>query len=483
MTATTAATPPLPDPDASAAASPADASPASGPHALGSYASESPAYEVWAVPGIPEVRPGDDLAALVVRAAGADGRTLVDGDVLIVTSKIVSKAEGRIVEADDRDAAIDAETVRVVARRGPARIVESRHGFVMAAAGVDASNTPKGTVLLLPEDPDAAARRVRDGVREALGVTVGVVVTDTFGRPWREGLTDVAIGAAGVRVLEDLRGGVDAHGNPLGVTVTAVGDELAAAGELVKGKADGLPVAVVRGLARHVLPAPEEGGDTEPAVTARALVRDAAADMFRLGTSEAVREAVTLRRTVREFTADPVDGQAVRRAVAAAVTAPAPHHTTPWRFVLLESESSRLRLLDAMRDAWIADLRADGKSEESIAKRVKRGDVLRDAPYLAVPCLATDGAHAYPDARRNASEREMFVVATGAGIQNFLVALAGEQLGSAWISSTMFCRDVVRDVLELPADWDPMGAVAIGRPAAPPRQRPARAAEDFVVER
>ncbi|WP_369201682.1 coenzyme F420-0:L-glutamate ligase [Streptomyces sp. PU-14G] len=497
MTATPA-TPPLPDgatdteaPASAPAPAHAPSQHAPSPHAPsphassahGSFASGSPSYEVWALSGIPEVRPGDDLAALVLRAAEADGRTLVDGDVLIVTSKIVSKAEGRIVEADDRDAAIDAETVRVVARRGAARIVESRHGFVMAAAGVDASNTPKGTVLLLPKDPDAAARRVRDGVRETLGVTVGVVVTDTFGRPWREGQTDVAIGAAGVRVLEDLRGGVDAHGNPLGVTVTAVGDELAAAGELVQGKADGLPVAVVRGLARHVLPAPEEGGDTEPPVTARALVRDAATDMFRLGTSEAVREAVTLRRTVREFTADPVDGQAVRRAVAAAVTAPAPHHTTPWRFVLLESESSRLRLLDAMRDAWVADLRADGKSEQSIAKRVKRGDVLRGAPYLAVPCLVMDGSHTYPDARRNASEREMFVVATGAGIQNFLVALAGEQLGSAWISSTMFCRDVVRDVLKLPADWDPMGAVAIGRPAAPPRQRPARAAEDFVVER
>ncbi|WP_432107074.1 coenzyme F420-0:L-glutamate ligase [Streptomyces sp. AA1529] len=455
-------------------------------------------YEVWALPGIPDVRPGDDLVRLLVDAAAAPGgRGLADGDVLVVTSKIVSKAEGRIVRADDREAAIDAETVRVVARRGAARIVESRHGFVMAAAGVDASNTPKGTVLLLPEDPDATARQLRDGVREALGVTVGVVVTDTFGRPWREGQTDVAIGAAGVRVLEDLRGGVDMYGNPLGVTVTAVGDELAGAGELVKRKASGLPVAVVRGLAHHVRPAP--GSSAQPApgpleapeapeapeegATARALVRDAAADMFRLGTSEAVREAVTLRRTVREFTAEPVDGQAVRRAVAAAVTAPAPHHTTPWRFVLLESAESRTRLLDAMRDAWIADLRGDEKSEESIAKRVKRGDVLRNAPCLAVPCLVMDGSHTYPDARRNAAEREMFVVATGAGIQNFLVALAGEQLGSAWISSTMFCRDVVREVLDLPAGWDPMGAVAIGHPAAPPRERPPRSAADFVVER
>ncbi|WP_019546908.1 coenzyme F420-0:L-glutamate ligase [Streptomyces sulphureus] len=434
---------------------------------------ETAGYRVWALPGIPEVSPGDDLVALVAEAAGTEG--LVDGDVLVVTSKIVSKAEGRVLRADDREAAIEAESVRLVARRGPARIVESRHGFVMAAAGVDASNTPKGTVLLLPEDPDASARRLREGLREVLGVDVGVVVTDTFGRPWREGQTDVAVGAAGVQVLEDLRGGVDTHGNPLGVTVTAVGDELAAAGELVKGKANGLPVAVVRGLARHV--GGEVGG------SARLLVREAADDMFRLGTSEAVREAVAMRRTVREFDGREVDPGSVRRAVDAAVTAPAPHHTTPWRFVLLETAETRTLLLDAMREAWVADLRADGKSEESIARRVRRGDVLRNAPYLVVPCLVAEGAHDYPDARRSAAEREMFTVAVGAGIQNFLVALAAEQLGSAWVSSTMFCRDVVREVLRLPAEWDPMGAVAVGHPAGEPRPRPPRDGGEFTVVR
>lgn len=426
----------------------------------------SPSYEVRAVDGIPEVRPGDDLAKLITVAAP----DLRDGDVLLVTSKIVSKAEGRIVEADSREAAIDAETVRVVARRGSLRIVENRQGLVMAAAGVDASNTVPGTVLLLPEDPDASAAAIRAGVRDILSVDVGVVVTDTFGRPWRTGLTDVAIGSSGVRVLDDLRGGTDAHGNPLSATVVATADELAAAGDLVKGKAAGLPVAVVRGLA-HVL---GEGS------SARDLVRTPADDMFRLGTSEAVREAVTQRRTVRAFTAEPVDGGAVRRAVAAAVTAPAPHHTTPWRFVLLESAAARLELLDAMRDAWVADLRADGKSEESVAKRVRRGDVLRAAPYLVVPCLVTDGAHDYGHARRDTAEREMFVVAMGAGVQNFLVALAGERLGSAWVSSTMFCRDVVREVLGLPEDWDPMGTVAVGHAAEPPRERPARSAADFI---
>jgi coenzyme F420-0:L-glutamate ligase/coenzyme F420-1:gamma-L-glutamate ligase len=151
--------------------------------------------------------------------------------------------------------------------------------------------------------------------------------------------------------------------------------------------------------------------------------------------------------------------------------------------VLLESAGARTRLLDAMREAWVADLRRDGLSADRIERRVRRGDVLRKAPYLVVPCLVTDGAHDYPDARRAGAEREMFVVAMGAGVQNLLVALAGEGLGSAWVSSTMFCRDVVRAELGLPDDWDPMGAVAVGHAAKPPAPRPPRSAEAFVAIR
>ncbi|NUT11945.1 MAG: coenzyme F420-0:L-glutamate ligase [Nonomuraea sp.] len=417
--------------------------------------------EVIAVTGIGEVRPGDDVAALLKHA------DLRDGDIVVVTSKIVSKAEGRVRRAPDRARAIEEETERVVARRGETVISQTRHGFVMAAAGVDASNTEPGTVLLLPEDPDASAARIRAG----LGARVGVILSDTFGRPWRNGLTDVAIGAAGVRPLDDFRGSSDAYGNALSATVTALADEIASAAELVKGKLDGVPAAIVRGLGHLVT------DDDGPGV--RPLVRPADDDMFRFGS----RDVVFARRTIREFSDRPVDGEAVRRAVAAGIAAPAPHHTTPWRFVLVESPETRVKLLDAMREAWIDDLRGDGFTEQSIAKRVRRGDVLRDAPYLVVPCLVMEGSHTYRDDRRNAAEREMFVVATGAGVENFLVQLAVEGLGSAWVSSTMFCRPVVREVLDLPGSWDPMGCVAIGHAAAPPRDRAPRDPRDYLLTR
>jgi coenzyme F420-0:L-glutamate ligase/coenzyme F420-1:gamma-L-glutamate ligase len=225
------------------------------------------------VTGIPEVQPGDVLADHVAAA----GVTLHDGDVLVVTQKVVSKAEGRLVAVDPDDplahkALVEREAVRVLRRRGDLVITETAHGFVCANAGVDLSNVEAGFAALLPLDADRSARRIRDGVRARLGVSVGVIVSDTFGRPWRRGVTDVAIGCAGVAAVVDLRGTTDAGGRELQVTEVCLADELAAAAELVMGKAAGVPVAVIRGVDPAYL---------REASVAAEIVRPPAEDLFR----------------------------------------------------------------------------------------------------------------------------------------------------------------------------------------------------------
>jgi coenzyme F420-0:L-glutamate ligase/coenzyme F420-1:gamma-L-glutamate ligase len=237
--------------------------------------------EIFAPDGIGEVTAGTDLAELAAPH-------LADGDVLVVTSKVVSKSEGRVVTADREQAILD-ETVRVVARRGPTSIVETRLGVVMAAAGVDASNVAPGSVVLLPVDPDASAGRIRERLAAAAGINVAVVVTDTAGRAWRHGQTDLALGVAGMLPLESFEGAVDGYGNALSVTAPAVADEIAGIAEVASGKLGGRPFTVVRGLADRVLPP----GDHGPG--ARVLVREAGTDMFGLGTREAVIAALGRR--------------------------------------------------------------------------------------------------------------------------------------------------------------------------------------------
>ena len=208
----------------------------------------------WGVSGIGEVRPGDQIGDLIVEAcSGEPNGPLADGDVLVVTQKIISKAEGRLVEIDPDDPVshkklVEDEAVRIVRRRGDLIITETRHGFICANSGVDLSNVERGYAALLPVDSDRSARRIRDILKAKLGVTVGVIVSDTFGRPWRKGLTDVAIGVAGIAGVFDLRGTPDALGRVMQVTEVAIADEIASAAELVMGKSSGIPVAIVRGV-------------------------------------------------------------------------------------------------------------------------------------------------------------------------------------------------------------------------------------------
>lgn len=432
--------------------------------------------EVFAVTGIPELRPGDDLAGMLAAAFPS----LADGDVVAVTSKAVSKVEGRLLpvstDPDEREAArlaaVEAETEAVVAVRGRTRIVRTRNGLVLAAAGVDASNVRQDEIALLPLDPDASAAHLRSEFRRLLDVDVAVIVTDTAGRAWRAGLVDIAIGVAGMSAVRDLRGAIDQHGNELSVTEMADADSVAAVSELVKGKLAGVPAAVVRGLSYS-----DDGRASAP------LLRPVAEDMFSLG----ARDVVPARRGVQEFAELPVDPDLIRRSVAAAVTAPAPHHTTPWRFIHVADPGRRGKLIDAMQAAWNADLRADGITgdfaDEQAALRLHRGDVLKRAPELVVPCMVLDGAHTYPDERRSSAEHATFLVAAGAGVQNFLVQLSAEGLASFWVAATLFCPEVVRTELDLPDDWDPVGTIGIGHPLTPYRPEPATDPDDYLVTR
>ncbi|MGH3433369.1 MAG: coenzyme F420-0:L-glutamate ligase [Thermocrispum sp.] len=435
------------------------------------------------VTGLPEFRPGDDLTGAIAQAAP----WLRSGDVVVVTSKVVSKTEGMLHrvsgDAEQRESArrwlVAEQSWRVLATFRATQITENRLGIVQAASGVDASNVGAGELAVLPTDPDASAKAVRDGLRERLGVEVAVLVTDTMGRAWRIGQTDTAIGSSGLRVLHSYAGKVDDHGNELAVTEVAVADELAAAADLVKGKLGGVPVAVVRGLATLLL--------ADDGSSARDLVRPADEDLFRLGTAEAMaegrRQAVLMRRSVREFTGAEVDPEAMRRAVGVALTAPAPHHTKPVRFLWVRDTELRSRLLDAMREAWRADLGGDRFPPEQVERRLARGDLLRRAPELVLPFLVPDGAHDYPDDRRAACEHTMFTVAGGAAVQALLVALAAEGLGSCWVGSTIFAAPTAREVLGLGENWYPLGAVSVGHPADDVSgPRPPRGPSEGLVE-
>lgn len=434
--------------------------------------------EVLPLPAARRVEVGDDLAEAVLAALARADAEPSDGDVLCVASKVVSLAE-RAVEAlpagsDDREGRrriARREAARVVADAPGVLVTRTAHGFVSANGGLDASNADAGQVLHLPADPDASARRLREALRERLGVDVGVIVTDTFGRPWRHGQTEVALGVAGTAALRDERGGRDLHDRELEVTVAAVADEVAGAADLVRTKGSGTPFVLVRGLAPGV---PGRGAD---------LLRGEDEDLFAAGGPTAAERAVAFRRTIRAFTDAPVPTDALRAAAAAAATAPAPHHTRPWRLLRL-TPATRTRLLDAMAEAWRADLTADGVDPAVIDRRLARSDaILRTAPELLLPLIDLSGAHDYPDARRQRAERDLFVLSGGAALQSLQVVLAGHGLGAAWISSTAFCPDTVRAVLDLDASLDPLGLVAVGRPAEQPPPRPEADVDDVLLER
>jgi dehydro coenzyme F420 reductase / coenzyme F420-0:L-glutamate ligase / coenzyme F420-1:gamma-L-glutamate ligase len=392
--------------------------------------------EVLPVTGLPEFRPGDDLTGAIADAA----RWLRSGDVVVVTSKVVSKVEGRLVRVPDdpeerdriRRRLVFSESVQILARKNRTLITENKLGIVQAASGIDASNVAGDELALLPADPDASALALRRGLRDRLGVEVAVVVTDTMGRTWRIGQTDVAIGASGMRVLHSYAGAVDRQGNELAVTEIAVADEVAAAADLVKGKLGALPVAVVRGLSI---------GDE----TARAadLVRPAEEDLFRLGTAEAIaqgrRDAIALLSWRPRFRDEPVDEPALARAVAVALAAGDDRDAI--RVVHLADPARRKRVLHELEPA------------PGYQELVERLQALHRAPGILLVLRI-------PHARDGRGNRTV----SDAIVEQLRAALAAEGIGTSWISRE---GAQLTEPLGLPPSVV-LGVLAFGYPAELP---------------
>ncbi len=375
--------------------------------------------EIIPITGLPEFRPGDDLCAAIVTAAP----WLRAGDVVVVTSKIVSKVEGRLVQvpaepelrdARRRELVLD-ESVEVLAQINRTLITRSRLGLVQAASGVDASNIAADEVALLPADPDGSAADLRARIRESIGADVAVVITDTMGRAWRNGQVDAAIGSSGLPVLADYNGMRDSLGNDLLVTAIAIADEVAAAADLVKGKLGGIPVAVVRGLAQ-----------VDDGSSALDLIRPIEEDLFRLGTDMSIalgrKQAALLSWSAGAFTNEPVEIDVVRGAVAAAL---------------------------AVADVRVAHV-AEGR------KRLL-DELAVDAPEIVL--VAGDAFEA------------------GTAVRNLVVALAAEGVGAVRVPVPD--PEAVRAMLDLP--WTPLCAVTLGYPADPLTPRiPADLDERFL---
>jgi coenzyme F420-0:L-glutamate ligase / coenzyme F420-1:gamma-L-glutamate ligase len=371
--------------------------------------------ELIPLEGLPEVEPGDDLASLLEPSLRRHGAS--EGDVVAITQKVVSKAEGRIVPGDDRASWVARESVAVVARRGDLLITRTKHGLVCANAGVDASNVAPGFLTLLPEDPDASAEGLQKELAARLGlVRLGVVVTDTFGRPWREGVVDVAIGCAGVPAVLDLRGTVDDHGTVLETTVVALADAVAAASGLVMTKTARVPAALVRGLDRAI-------GDAPPGA-ARDLVRAPADDLFR----ESVTVALASAAPSSMFGSGDVPRALLEDAMAAASP---PLGAAMCSFVAVDSTAARRRLLAVLEDP---------------------DDALRTAPALIVPCVG---------AASGISEQAILLTA-GAAIRSLVVALHAQDLAWSWDPGRVLDPERVRAALTLGPDRRPIGVVAAG---------------------
>ncbi len=440
--------------------------------------------ELTALAGVPMVRPGDDLADIILASLAASDMSLRDGDVLVLAQKIVAKAQNRFIRLGDvvaspravrlaREVGKSPELVELILRessevvrsRRDVLIVAHKLGLVMANAGIDQSNVEQAgmgqdgvddTVLLLPEDPDGTCAELCEALFAATGAAVGVVISDSHGRAFRNGTVGVAIGVAGVEALADLRGSPDLYSRRLQSTEVGLADEIASAASLLMGQAaEGRPIVLLRGLTN----APGGG-------CAADLVRRKEIDLFRSPANADGLAFIRGRRSIRRYSDAPVADDAVERILDAAVSAPSAHNRQPWRFAVLKTASARKRLAQAMGARLREDRGRDGDPADDIETDIVRSVArIASAPVAILVCLAMEDMDRYPDRRRADAEYLMAVQSTAMAMQNIQLAAHALGLGAGIMCAPLFCQDAVRTVLDLPAAWEPQALITLGVPA------------------
>lgn len=435
--------------------------------------------QLTALAGVPMVKPGDDLAGIILASLATSNMTLRDGDILVLAQKIVSKAQDRFVELSDiipspravelaREVGKSAPLVELILRqssevvryRRDVLIVAHKLGLVMANAGIDQSNVEQGgvddTALLLPEDPDGTCAQLRDALFAATGASVGVIINDSHGRAFRNGTIGVAIGAAGVAALADLRGSPDLYLRRLHSTEVGLADEIASAASLLMGQAaEGRPIVIARGIAN----APGSG-------CAADLVRRKEMDLFRSPANADLLELIRGRRSIRRYTDAPVAEDVVERILDAAISAPSAHNRQPWRFAVLRTQSAKQRLAEAMAARLSADRSHDGDAavdiETDVARSIAR---ITGAPVLILVAMAMEDMDSYPDQRRAEAEYLMAVQSTAMAMQNIQLTAHALGLGASIMCAPLFCQETVRAALDLPKSWEPQALITLGVPA------------------
>ncbi|MGH6789428.1 MAG: coenzyme F420-0:L-glutamate ligase [Pseudolabrys sp.] len=430
-----------------------------------------------ALSGVPLVKPGNDLAGIILAALATSQEKLCGGDVIVIAQKIVSKSTGRIVQLASVEPSAEAlalarevnkdprlvelilrESTEVIRKRRDVLVVAHRLGFIMANAGIDHSNVEQGsgddTALLLPENPDEICSSLRTKLKALTGADVAIVINDSHGRAFRNGTVGVAIGASGLPALTDRRGEPDLYGRRLQTTEVALADEIAAAASLLMGQGDeGRPIVIARGV-------PMQSRDG----SASELIRPKSLDLFRAPAGTALLRG---RRSIRRYLQQPVSRALLETILETAACAPSAHNRQPWRFAIVQDDDSKKRLATAMGDRLRADRTQDGDASEAIDHDVARSFArITSAPAVILVCLTMEDMDRYPDARRSSAEHQMAVQGTAMATQNLLLAAHEAGLGASVMCAPLFCPDTVRDALDLPAHWEPQVLVTLGYPAS-----------------